>query len=217
MNSAPFRSVDIDLPSFSSYLRESQGPARRLVAIAGAPGSGKSAFANRLRAELNTAWRGISQIVPMDGFHFDDRVLEERGDRARKGAPHTFDVNGLLAMLDRLRADDGTDVAIPVFDRALEISRAGAEIVSPSMRIILVEGNYLLLDDPKWAALMSRFDVAISLSVPRSILAERLTARWQSLGLCPEEVLAKVEANDLRNADLVIARSRPANFVVRNF
>jgi pantothenate kinase len=209
----------IDLAGLVEHLRHTQDAARRLVAIAGSPGAGKSTVAETLCTGLNRHAPALAQVLAMDGFHFDDRVLETRGLRARKGAPDTFDVDGLLAMLDRLRADDGRDVAVPVFDRALEIARAGAEIISAATRIVIVEGNYLLLDDPThpaWTRLASRFDVTVMLEVPRARLAERLAARWRGFGLDDAAVMAKVEGNDLVNADLIIARSRAADFQLRN-
>jgi pantothenate kinase len=209
----------IDLAGLAEHLRRTQGLARRLVAIAGAPGSGKSTIAERLRGRLNQQAPTLAGILAMDGFHFDDRILEARGQRARKGAPDTFDVGGLIAMLERLRADSASDIAVPVFDRTIEIARAGAEIIPAAARIVIVEGNYLLLDDPDhpaWASLGSRFDITVMLEVPRATLVERLAARWHGFGLEPAAVTAKLEGNDLVNADLVIARSRPADFRVRS-
>jgi pantothenate kinase len=122
-------------------------------------------------------------------------------------------------MLDRLRADDGRDIAVPVFDRALEIARAGAAIIPAAARIVIVEGNYLLLDDaahPAWSCLAPRFDTTVMLEVPRASLAERLAARWRGFGLDDATMTAKVEGNDLVNADLIVARSRAADFRLRN-
>ena len=96
----------IDLADLVEHLRRTQGLARRLVAIAGPPGAGKSTVAETLCANMNQREATLARILAMDGFHFDDRVLEARGLRARKGAPDTFDVDGLAAMLGRLRADD---------------------------------------------------------------------------------------------------------------
>jgi pantothenate kinase len=117
---------------------------RSVVAIVGAPGSGKSALAGRLVARLNEQEDGSAALLPMDGYHYDDRVLIERGLRALKGAPATFDALGLCHMLDRLKRNDEDEVAVPVFDRDLEIARAGARIIPRGVRHLIVEGNYLL-------------------------------------------------------------------------
>jgi pantothenate kinase len=207
---------DTDLAGLADHLRRTQGVARRIVAIAGPPGAGKSTFVEPLCAQLNGDAPGFAHMLAMDGFHYDDRVLNARGWRARKGAPHTFDVGGLAAMLGRLRADDGSEIAVPVFDRSLEIARAGADIVPASARLIVVEGNYLLLDDPAWLPLRAAFDVTVMLDVPRDELVERLVARWRGFGLDGEELRAKMDDNDLVNVDLVLSRSVPADFRVKN-
>jgi pantothenate kinase len=96
----------------------------------------------------------------MDGFHYDDRVLDQLGLRHRKGAPETFDFAGFATLLRRLKSRE-QNIAIPLFDRSLEISRAGAQIVGSDVKFILVEGNYLLLDEEPWSGLdplsISRF------------------------------------------------------------
>lgn len=204
----------LDLAGLADRLVASQGPKRRIVAVAGAPGSGKSTFAERLRDRI--AERLPVEVVPMDGFHYDDAVLEARGWRPRKGAPHTFDVDGFGATLDRLRVDDGRDVAIPVFDRSIEIARAGARIITPEARLLIAEGNYLLLDDPDWAPLRDRFDATVFLDVPEDEIEARLLDRWQGYGLDEAAIAAKLQENDLPNALLVMLRSVPADFVVKN-
>ena len=196
----------------ADHLLATQGDRRRIVAIAGAPGSGKSTFAEALQAAL--APRLATAILPMDGFHYDDLLLVPRGDRPRKGAPHTFDVDGLAAVLTRLARDDGRAVAVPVFDRAIEIARAGARIIGPEVRLILAEGNYLLLDDPAWRPLAEAFDLTVFLSVPEPVLEARLRDRWAGYGLSAEEIAAKVESNDLPNARLVARQSRPADITI---
>jgi pantothenate kinase len=108
---------------------------RRIVAIAGAPGSGKSRLAERLVARLNEGAEGSAALLPMDGYHYDDRILIERGSRSRKGAPETFDVLGLFHMLDRLKRNHEDEIAVPVFDRDLEISRAGARTIPRTVRL----------------------------------------------------------------------------------
>lgn len=190
-----------------------QGANRRIVAVAGAPGSGKSTFAERLRDRLDG--RVAAQVLAMDGFHYDDLVLEARGDRQRKGAPHTFDVEGLASALARIAADRGA-VAVPVFDRAIEIARAGARIIEADTRLVIAEGNYLLLDAPEWAALRRFFDLTVFLEVPEAELERRLLARWAGYGLEGTALREKMQGNDLPNMRLVVGRSVSADLVVRD-
>ena len=190
--------------------------ARRIIAIAGAPGSGKSTLSETLKAALNAARPGCADILMMDGYHFDDIVLNARGHRPRKGAPHTFDVDGFRVMLERLRRDDGRDVAVPVFDRSIEIARAGGRILAASTRIVLAEGNYLLLDQPEWRDLAPLFDLTVAVEADEAELVKRLTARWQGFDYEQAAIMTKLEGNDLPNVRLVITGSRPADVVVRS-
>ena len=179
-------------------------PDRRIIcAIAGAPASGKTTLAAALVESLNQRKAGTAEILPMDGYHYDDLYLVPAGLRPRKGAPETFDVGGLRSMLDRLRANDEPQVAVPVFDREIEIARAGARLIPQSVRIIVAEGNYLLLDRPPWKDLRQTFDVTVMVDVPEDELRARLSARWDGYGYAPEEIREKVEANDLPNGRTV--------------
>jgi len=189
-----------------------RGRRRLVVAIAGAPGSGKSTLAAGLVAQLEGPDRRGAVLVPMDGFHFDDAVLDERGLRARKGAPETFDVAGLGVMLQRIRSGEDA-IAVPVFDRSLELSRAGARIVGADQPIVVVEGNYLLLDLAPWAALAPYFDRTIFIDVPENVLRERLIRRWLEFGFDADAARARAEGNDLVNARLVMTSSRAADRV----
>lgn len=186
---------------------------RAITAIAGPPGAGKSTLADRLAARLNEREGGSASVLPMDGFHYDDEVLNARGWRPRKGAPHTFDVGGFAALLTRIKANDEAEIAVPVFDRSLEIARAGARIIHQKVRHVLVEGNYVLLDEPPWSALA--FDLTVFLPVPMAELERRLTERWAALS--PADRHAKLHDNDLPNAQLVLSSSRPADFVLHGW
>jgi pantothenate kinase len=192
----------------ATIFRRARTARRFVVAVAGPPGSGKSTLAERLKGVLPD-----SAVVPLDGFHYDDAVLERLGLRSRKGAPETFDFAGFAALLARLRTQEPA-VAIPLFDRAAEMSRAAADIVSDSTRFVLVEGNYLLLDEPPWSGLTDAFDFTIFIDVPRPDLEERLLRRWKEHGRPDDEARRWVTLNDLPNVDRVLARRRPPDLVV---
>ena len=185
---------------------------RFILGIAGPPAAGKSTLAEALREALNGG-RGprregeIAAIAPLDGHHYDDRVLHARGHRPRKGAPFTFDAAGYAAMLARLAAPSRMAVAIPVFDRDLELSRSAAAVIEPHHRIVITEGNYLLLDDDRWRPARDRLDFSVFLDVPFEELRRRLMARWLGHGYGPEEAKEKTQANDLVNARLVAKTS----------
>ena len=183
------------------------GPQRRLVALAGPPAAGKSHVSEALTRALPGAG-----LLQMDGFHLDDRLLRQRGMLARKGAPETFDLDGLSVMLDRLAADDGRDVLVPLFDRSIETSRAAAAEIPSGARLILVEGNYLLLDRPGWRDLARHFALTVMLEAPEPILRARLQARWA--GHDPDTLRLKLDGNDLPNMRLVMEASRPADLIL---
>jgi pantothenate kinase len=183
---------------------------RVLVAIAGAPGAGKSTLAGAL-AEALAAGGHSAVAVPMDGFHYDDAVLGRLGLASRKGAPETFDFAGLENLLSRLRRGDA-DVAIPLFDRSMELARAAASIVPAGARFVIVEGNYLLLDEAPWSRLRPLFDFAVFLDVPREELERRLLQRWADHGRADGP--AWVASNDMPNVDRVLARRRGPDLVV---
>lgn len=193
---------------------DAAGRDRLIVAIAGAPGAGKSTLAEALVEALNAPDEGASALFPMDGYHFDDLYLVPAGLRPRKGAPETFDVGGYAAALRRLRARDEPFVAVPVFDRSIEIARAGARLIPDSVRIIVTEGNYLLLDRPPWSDLAGLFDLTVFLRVPEAELERRLAQRWLDHGMDPEAAREKALGNDIPNARLVATASRPADITL---
>jgi len=181
--------------------------SRAMIAIAGPPAAGKSFIAERLRNEL--AGEG-AEILPMDGFHYDNAVLDQLDLRQRKGAPLTFDFDNFELTLRRVR-DSAQSVAVPTFDRTLDLSRAGARLIAPATRYVIVEGNYLLLDRPPWSGLARLFDLTVFLSAPRAELEQRLLKRWTDLSYPEAYAVAKVRGNDLPNVDLVLEHSLPAD------
>ncbi|MCB1492569.1 MAG: nucleoside/nucleotide kinase family protein [Rhodobiaceae bacterium] len=204
----------VDLETLSRLLLARPETGRSLVAVAGPPASGKSTLAEGLVERLNAERPGVAALLPMDGYHFDDLLLVPWRRRARKGAPDTFDVGGFRAMLRRLRDNAEEAIAVPVFDRDIEIARAGARMIPNTARLIVVEGNYLLLRTPPWDTLKPLFDVTVMIETDAETLRRRLTARWQGYDLPADEVRRKVEENDLPNGLTVIADSAEADYVI---
>lgn len=196
----------------AAVLEKAAGRQRFLVAIAGPPGSGKSTTAKRLGEALALLGE-TAAVLPMDGFHMDNGVLEARGLLARKGAPETFDVRGFADILRAVRVA-AEEVLVPVFDRSRELAIAGARPIGVRDRFILVEGNYLLLDSKPWDALSDLFDLTIFLAPAFLELERRLRDRWAFYGLDGAAIAQKLDGNDLPNCRLVLSRSRPADMTL---
>jgi pantothenate kinase len=205
----------ITVEALAARLIAAQGP-RQIIAIAGAPGSGKSTVAARLEGMLNASRPGLASILPMDGFHYDDDLLQTLGRKQRKGAPDTFDVGGFYHVLKRMRAGDEEAVAVPVFDRDLEISRGGARLIARDVPIVIVEGNYILLGDKPWNSLKPLFDISVMVQCSEETLRQRLTARWEGYDLPEAEIRCRVDENDMPNGRFVKTASVAADFDLEN-
>ena len=185
---------------------------RCLIALAGPPGSGKSTLAEKLTDALN-AYGRKTVLVPMDGFHLDDRVLTERNRLAEKGAPDTFDSSGFLNAIKRLKT--GEEVVLPVFDRNQELAIAGAIVVPETHQTLVVEGNYLCFDQSPWDQLHSIWNYTVYLDVAREELERRLVQRWLDQGFTPEKAQHRADVYDLPNADLVAGSLLKTDLVIR--
>jgi pantothenate kinase len=177
---------------------------RVVVGIAGAPGAGKSTLAEALVAALPDA-----ALLPMDGFHLPQARLVELGRRDRMGAPDTFDVDGFVATLTAART--GHALTAPGFDRSIEEPVPDAIEIPASVRVVVVEGNYLLL----WEAVRPLLDLAVYVDLDREVRLERLIARHVRFGKTPDAARAWSLGPDERNALLVEATAARADYVVR--
>ncbi len=186
---------------------------RYFIALSGPPASGKSTISEKLVKDLTLKGHN-SSILQMDGFHYDDQILKQKSLLLKKGAPETFDVMGFLNFLFRLQNEN--EVAIPIFDRSLELSRSSAVIISKETRVVIVEGNYILLKTHPWRELHKFFNSTIMINTKHEILEKRLIERWRSFNIPEEEIKQKVFENDLPNGVNVYKNSILADFNLQN-
>ena len=186
---------------------------RYFIALSGPPASGKSTISEKLVKDLTLKGHN-SSILQMDGFHYDDQILKQKSLLLKKGAPETFDVMGFLNFLFRLQNEN--EVAIPIFDRSLELSRSSAVIISKETRVVIVEGNDILLKTHPWRELHKFFNSTIMINTKHEILEKRLIERWRSFNIPEEEIKQKVFENDLPNGVNVYKNSIHADFNLLN-
>ncbi len=192
---------------------------RAVLGICGAPGAGKTTLAEQLvdllRLDVPDGL-GPDAVahLPMDGFHLADIQLERRGLLGRKGAPETFDGDGYLAAVERILADDGRTVFVPGFERDLEQPVAAAVAVEPSARLVVTEGNYLLLDLEPWSRIRQRMAEVWFVDLSDEERHQRLVTRHVRFGKRPEAAQAWTMGPDQANAELVVASRSRADLVV---
>jgi len=198
-------------PLAKALLSRCSSASRLMVAVAGPPGSGKTAFATILVAVVNAeAGDDLAVLVGLDGWHYSNEYLathfvDRDGQRIAlssiKGAPETFDAAGAYSCLLEIRR--GGHVSFPVYSRRLHepVPRGGS--VDSSHKIVVVEGNYLLLDEDTWRPIRGLFDIRMFISAPREILIASLTERHRRGGKTPEATARQVRMVDLPNAERV--------------
>lgn len=184
---------------------------RYLLGVTGAPGAGKSTFAVTEQRRLSEEGMAAA-VLPMDGFHLSQSELVRLGRRDRMGAPDTFDVDGFVATLERLRAPGA--VTAPGFDRDIEEAVADAIEIGADIRMVIVEGNYLLHDRDGWERVRPLLDRVVFLALDDTVRRERLIARHVAFGKSPVEAEAWVARSDDPNAALVAATAYRADEVL---
>jgi pantothenate kinase len=177
-------------------------PGRIIVGLTGPPAAGKSTLATALASTLS-AGDDPAVAVQMDGFHLANAELARLGLADRKGAPETFDAAGYVSLLRRLRAGEPSIVYAPTFNRSINESIGSAIPVSPEVRVIVTEGNYLLLDTPPWDGVRPLLDLVLYLDAPPSTRHSALVRRQLARGLSRTEAQAWAGGSDAANAALI--------------
>lgn len=206
-----------DLPALVTRATSlTAGTDRVVLGITGAPGAGKSTLTAQLLAALadELGHHAVGHL-PMDGFHLADVQLDRLGLRGRKGAPETFDVDGYVAALRRLHDEPDRTLYVPGFERDLEQPLAAAIAIPPSARLVVTEGNYLLLPDGGWERVRPLLAEAWFAAVDDDVRRARLVARHEQFGKTPAAARAWVDSVDEPNAALVGATRDRADLVVR--
>ncbi|MEQ3554976.1 nucleoside/nucleotide kinase family protein [Pseudonocardia nematodicida] len=183
---------------------------RILLGLAGSPGSGKTTLAAALARRLGPA----AVALPMDGFHLANSTLDRLGRHDRKGAIDTFDGAGFAALLARIATTTGETVYAPGFDRSVDEPVAGSIAISPEHRIVLVEGNYLLVPDEPWARIRPLLTAAWFVETPSDERLRRLVDRHTRHGRSPAAATAWAHDVDGANAALIEATRSYADLVV---
>jgi pantothenate kinase len=198
------------------------GDKRLLVGIAGPPAAGKSTLATTLARDLcqafprhgDAAGAEFAVAVGMDGFHLANSELNRLGLNSTKGAPDTFDAYGFIALLRRLKTADEPVVYAPVFSRTLNESIGSAQPVRAGVRVVVIEGNYLLLPRPPWAEVGELLDYVFYLDAPDDSRVDSLLRRQRSRGLAPAAAEDWVRRSDEANAALIAATRHRADHVL---
>jgi pantothenate kinase len=183
---------------------------RRILGVTGPPGAGKSTLAAALVAALN----GGGVYLPMDGFHLANAELKRLGRQGRKGAPDTFDVDGFVALLNRVRHERGVTIYAPEFRRQIEEPIAGSIAILPHVPLVVTEGNYILLDTGPWAQIRGLLDEVWYLDLDEETRVERLVERHVRYGRSPRDAMAWAETTDGPNARLVAVTRARADLII---
>lgn len=184
---------------------------RSLIGLVGKPGAGKSTLSAFLIQELNDS---KLSVVPMDGYHLSNSILQSLGRDQRKGATDTFDVVGFASLLRRIKSDRSEDIYYPVFDRAIEESIAAQGVVTQETTVVIVEGNYLLHDQDGWQQIAPLLDEIWFIDIDDEARMQRLINRHVAFGKSPDSAEKWARGSDEVNAQIIAAGRDRAHAVI---
>lgn len=183
---------------------------RIMIGVVGEPGAGKSTLA----AEIVRVMDGEAVLVPMDGFHLSNRVLDQLDRRDHKGAPDTFDRHGFVHLVRRLRQQTEDVVYAPEFLREFDEAIAGAIAVPRSTPVVIIEGNYLLFDESPWDEVSACLDSVWYIDLDHDVRLARLTERHKAYGRPSQDAWTWASVQDEDNARLIRPTRDRAHLVI---
>jgi len=194
---------------------------RLVIGLAGLPGSGKTTLTQAWERQINLReGTGTAKALSMDGFHLTKAQLSQMPDPekafARRGAHWTFDGAGFVHKVDALKTA-GANQAVywPAFEHEVGDPVQDAIEVTPTCRVALVEGLYLLYREGAWGALEGIFDQIWYLDTPMQTSIDRLVARHrQAWEFTEAQARHRVESSDYKNALLVETTRSRADWLV---
>lgn len=189
----------------------SKGKDRTILGIVGKPGAGKSTITSKIMEYLGG--KSVA-LFPMDGYHLSNQVLVDLGRRERKGAPDTFDASAFTSLLGRIKYETDKDIYFPIFHREFEESYAAEGVIPAGTKLVLTEGNYLLLDIPEWAGVRPLLDESWYLAPSDSIRQDRLISRHENYGKSKDAAREWALGSDEKNAEIVESTKKYATKIV---
>lgn len=202
------------LSTYSIAHSTSNTSQRIVIALAGPPGSGKSTVAGIVASRINAQVHqtNFAKVIPMDGFHLSRAYLDQLPNRAeayaRRGAAWTFDAHGvvtLATLLQKSKQNPEQVIYAPSFDHVLKDPQMDGVMISSEVSIVILEGNWLLLDEQPWSAISGLVDDTWFVDVDPRLARDRIAKRHLISGIEKtwEGAVRRAETNDLRNGDEV--------------
>lgn len=205
-------SVDLaELADLAARARALMASGQRVVlGIVGPPGVGKSTLAQALVREIGER----AAYLPMDGFHLPQARLRALGTRDRMGAPETFDAGAYATLVEAVVASPGRSLTAPGFDRTVEEPVLDGVRIGAAARLVVTEGNYLLLPGDDWERARARMAAVWQLRLAEEVRRERLLARHIAFGKSPAQALEWMTRVDEPNARLVQSYAARADLII---